>query len=267
MVKVVIGFLILTAQGALAQTGDLSVQLIELRSKVQMVADQLDAQKKSLNASIQSLTVEKGEMESRKKLLLLQNKEMKRVLTQKEKIMGGKEIKGFKGYAAIVDSGSDSLLDYFKTAIPFQVKSRTEKLLKLKDKFKNKDITVAEYFEKYWSMVQDEIRLSGSVEIQNDQIQIGEKEYQVKVLKFGMYQMYFKTYEDKLGYAVNEGDHWSFHFFDDSGLEKGVDLLFLAKEKQIKGGNFKLPIVQHKTLPVLTEKSDVTSTKESENVL
>jgi hypothetical protein len=28
-------------------------------------------------------------------------------------------------------------------------------------------------------------------------------------------------------------------------MEKGVELLMAAKEKQIKGGNFNLPIVQH----------------------
>ncbi len=232
--------------GANASAGEsLAEKLIELRAEVQTVADQLDAEKKFLNSSVQSLTIEKGELESRKKLLSLQNKEMRKTIAQKKKIAGGQEIESLKGYSGVVTEGFEGLLEYYSKAIPFKVSNRVAKVQKIMSKFEKQEITVSEYFEKYWSLLQSEIRLSDNVEIQNDNIEIEGKEYQVKVLKLGMYQMYFKTYDGQVGYAQNQDKKWAFHFFKNSKLESGVNLLFAAKEKVIKGGNYMLPIVNN----------------------
>ena len=222
---------------------DIQEELIKLRSQVQLEADSLDAEKKSINASIQSLTVEKGELESQKKLLTQANRQYSKSLKEKEQIMGGEELKDFAGYAEMGDTGVKSLLEYFEAAVPFKSLKRKERLLKIQSKYTNKELTVAEYFEKYWSVLQDEIRLSENVEVQKDSILIEGVEHKVKVLKLGMYGLYFKTLDGRLGYADKEGSKWSFKFFTNSTDSKNAELLFSAKEKQIKGGKYDLPLM------------------------
>jgi hypothetical protein len=218
-------------------------ELIELRSQVQLEADSLEAEKKSINASIQSLTVEKGELESQKKLLTQANRQYALSLNEKTKIMGGEDLKDFAGYAEMANLGTQTLNSYFETAVPFKVDERKERLLKLKEKFDSKELTVAEYFEKYWSILQDEIRLSENVEVQNDTIQIEGVDHKVKVLKLGMFGLYFKSLDGRVGYASRENNDWSFKFFEKSSDSKNVALLFSAKEQQIKGGKYQLPLV------------------------
>ncbi len=253
-----------TSINAFSKSTDLAQKLIELRAEVQMTADELEAEKKSISSSLQALTIEKGELESRKKLLKAQNTQMQKALIKKKEIVGGGDLKGFEGHLVAIENGVQTLMNYYEDAIPFQKESRLKRLVSLKEQFSKKEITVSEYLEKYWSILQDEIRLVESVEIQNDQVLLGGRTHQVKVLKFGMYQMYFKNFEGRIGYAKKENDGWVFELFDDSDLESGVNLLFLAKEKQIKGGNYNLPIVQHAKIQTLVDQKNE---KESEDVL
>ncbi len=219
-------------------------QVMELRSQVQVESDQLDALKNSLNSSIQALTVEKGELESKKKMLEVQNEEMLKALKEKEKIVGGEELEGFKGYATIINHSIDELKSYYHQAIPFRLNERHQKIEKLQAKFLDKKISLAEYVEKFWSHLQDEIRLSESVELQTDIVEIEGKKTQVRVLKFGMFQMYFKTLDGRTGYAARDKskDLWAYKILKDSKLESGIDMLISSKEKQVKGGVYKLPI-------------------------
>lgn len=234
-------FLILASVSALAATG-IEEQLIELRAEVQLEADQLEAEKKAVNSSVQSLTIEKGELESQKKLLSQTNRAFKKALVEKSKIMGGEDLSDFKGYTELTTAGLNALKDYSSQAVPFKVQKRTERIVKLQDKFNKKEITVSEYFEKYWSLLQDEIRLTENVEVQNDSVKIEGAEYKVKILKLGMAQLYFKTHDGALGYAKKVESGWSFKFFENSNKAKGVMMLFAAKEKQIKGGRYELPL-------------------------
>lgn len=241
-IKIRICFLVLLALPQLA-TANIQEQLVQLRSEVQLEADSLEAEKKSINASIQSLTIEKGELESQKKLLTQANNQYERSLNEKTKIMGGEELKDFAGYAEMAKLGTSALLSYFDSAVPFKVNQRKERLLELQDKYSKKELTVAEYFEKYWSILQDEIRLSENVEVQNDSVLIENIEHRVKVLKLGMFGLYFKTLDGRLGYAYKKEDNWEFKFFENSKDSKHVAFLFSAKEKQIKGGKYELPLV------------------------
>jgi len=242
LIKITLCFVALSALTQFA-SADVAEDLVELRSQVQLEADSLEADKKAVNASIQSLTVEKGELESQKKLLFLANRQYEDSLIEKTKIMGGEELKDFAGYAEMADLGTKTLVEYFDNAVPFKVNERKERLLKLQDKYNKKELTVAEYFEKYWSILQDEIRLSENVEVQNDSIIIQGVEHKVKVLKLGMFGMYFKSLDGRLGYASKQNNKWTFKFFKSSTDSKQVELLFSAKEKQIKGGKYELPLM------------------------
>ena len=234
-------FFILFSCSAFASSG-LEEQLIDLRAQVQLEADQLEAEKKSINAAVQSLTIEKGELSSQKKLLSQANKAFKKALLEKSKIMGGEDLSDFKGYADLTSAGLDSLKAYQDQAVPFKIQKRKKRITDLQSKFNKKEVTVSEYFEKYWSLLQDEIRLSESVEVQNDSVKIEGAEYKVKVLKLGMAQLYFKTHDGALGYAKKTESGWGFKFFENSSSAKGVMMLFAAKEKQIKGGRYELPL-------------------------
>lgn len=217
-------------------------ELIALRAEVQSEAENLEVEKKALQTSIQSLTVEKGELESEKKLLAQAHKSYNKTLEQKNKILGNEELEDFKIYSDLIQEGLVSLEQHFEKAVPFKIEKRKARLEKIKKKFNNKELTVAEYFEKYWAVLQDEIRLSQSVEIQNDDVKINGKDYKVKILKLGMTNLYFKSHDGRLGYAMKRNDSWVFKFFENAKLSKGVSLLFAAKEKQIRGGRYSLPL-------------------------
>lgn len=221
---------------------ELSEKLMDLRSKIQQEADQLESEKLRLNANLQSLTVQKGELSSQKDLFLMKTKEMRKSLASKKKAHDGEDPEAYEGQSKKIDQSLNKLMSYYQKAIPFKLEERSEEVSKLKLKRKNKELTVAEYTEAYWSLLQREIRFSESVEIQKGFVEIDENRFEVEFLKVGMFGLYFKTRAGEYGHFVFN-DSWSPVWIKDSEQKKSLSEVFIARSQGVTDGIYQMPLL------------------------
>jgi hypothetical protein len=224
---------------------ELSDKLMDLRSKIQQEADQLESEKLRLNANLQSLTVQKGELTSQKDLYLMKKKEMGKSLAEKQKAFKGEDPGDYKGQSKKIDQGLDDLLTYYQKAIPFRLKERTEEINKLKNKKENKELTVSEYTEAYWSLLQRELRFSESVEIQKGFVEIDDNRFEVEFLKVGMFGLYFKTRAGEYGYFTYQESEkkWIPLWIKDSESKRSLSEVFIARSQGVTDGIYSMPLM------------------------
>lgn len=221
----------------------LEADLIQLRSEIQSEADSLEALKKSINASVQSLTIEKGELKSRKKILSAQNQEMQKSLLKKKSLFKSADKTKVDGLALESIKGIKQIKRYIKDSVPFKKDQRLNKISNLIDQYNDQKITSIQLLEKYWSFLQDEDRLSRSVEIHSGDVVLNGKTYKTQQLKLGLISLYFKLTDGRLGHYVKSGDQtWKAEILEDSKSVKEVERLFSAVQKQIKSGEYELPL-------------------------
>ena len=241
----IIKILIILPLASFASPKDLSEQLMELRSEIQKEADQLEAEKLRINASLQSLTVQKGELSSQKDLLEMKKNEMRKSLAAKKKAHNGEDPEAYKGQSKKIDQSLIALQEYYRDAIPFKVKERLQEIDKLNDKKENKELTIAEYFESYWSLLQRELRLSESIEVQKGFVEIDEDRFEVEYLKVGMLSLYFKTRTGEYGHFVyKESDgSWGPIWIKNSEHKKKLSEIFVARSQGITDGIYQIPLM------------------------
>jgi len=245
MLATKIFFIFCLTQSAFGKTqADLSLKLMELRSQIQQEADQLESEKLRINASLQSLTVQKGELSSEKDLFQMKKKEMKKSLAEKMRASEGGDHELYKGQSEKIEESLNQLVSYFNSSVPFKLEERVSEVSKLKLKKENKELTSAEYLESYWSLLQREIRFSESVEIQKGTVEISEEKYEVEFLKVGMFGLYFKTRKGDYGhYSYHENtDSWVAEWVKDYNLTKGLSKVFLARSQGVTDGIYEMPL-------------------------
>lgn len=237
-------FLFLTNLAYGAEKADLSLKLMDLRSQIQQEADQLEAEKLRLNASLQSLTVQKGELASQRDLFEMRKKEMIKSLESKKQASHGEDPKAYAGQSKKIDQALDELMNYYKRSVPFKVDERLGEVRKIKTKKENKELTVAEYSEAYWSILQREIRFSESIEIQKGFVSIDGEKFEVDLLRLGMLGLYFKTRSGDYGYyAQNSASKaWQAKWIEDSNFTNSLSEVFLARTQGITDGVYTMPL-------------------------
>ena len=218
---------------------------MDLRSQIQQEADELESEKLRLNASLQSLTVQKGELSSRKDLLEMKKEEMNKSLITRKKAYNGEDPETYKGQSKKIDQSLQSLVDYYQRAVPFRLKERMSEVSKLKQKRKKKELTVAEYNEAYWSLLQRELRFSESVEIQKGFVEIDNERFEVEFLKVGMLSLYFKTKAGDYGHYVYQklDKTWKPFWIKNSEHKKSLSEVFIARSQGVIDGIYQMPLL------------------------
>ena len=226
-------------------SSDLSDKLMELRSQIQQEADQLDSEKLRLNANLQSLTVQKGELSSQKDILSMKKKEMHKALAKKKKAHKGEDPEAYKGQSKKIDKSLEMLNEYLQAAVPFKLEERSKEISKVKKKRENKELTVAEYFDAYWSLLQREIRFSESVEIHKGFVKIDDERFEVEFLKLGMIGLYFKTRAGEYGHYEYQdlSKTWTPVWITDSEQKKSLSEVFIARSQGVTDGIYEMPLM------------------------
>lgn len=244
MLKITILFLGLSLGfNSWSQTQDLSDKLMELRSQVQMEADKIDIEKNRINSKIQSLTIEKGELEATVNVLTLKTKEMSETLKKKQDLSKGKDLSDYKGYNSLILKSFEEILKNLNTVVPFKVTERSAKIEKIIEDYKNKKLTSAELINEYWLVLQRELRLAESIEVQKDTIALNNKTYKVDVLRLGTFAQYFRTQDGRVGsYMKNSQGVWEKNLLEKSIFTKEVLNIFAMRDQNIKDGFYKIPL-------------------------
>lgn len=222
---------------------NLSNKLIALRGEVEDLNSEINLRKAEHKQDMSYLWSQKNEtqagLDSTQKLIdRLQADLEKKIEENREKGETSETLK------PVFMAQVDEVERYIQQSIPFKKQERLADLQDVKNQVSQNLISTQRGFNKLWSLVEDEIRLTRETGLYQQAIQVeGEASQQlVDIVRLGMMTMYFETPEGEFGQLTNQGQNWVFKIVSDREKSKQIEQIFDSLNKQVRTGLFTLPM-------------------------
>ncbi len=226
---------------------NLSNKLIELRSEVEQLNNEINFAKDEHKQEMNYLWTQKNDIQAEldrnsKSLQKLQVQLDKKIAENAKKGSSSEELK------PLFMQQVDQVYEYINTSIPFKKSQRIADLKDLKDQVNQNLISTQRGFNKLWALIEDEIRLTKETGLYKQTIAIeGEDEKKlVDIVRLGMMNIYFSTPEGEHGQLVRTNNNWVFEISENDEDKKQISELFDSLGKQVRTGLFTLPMSPNK---------------------
>lgn len=214
--------------------------LIKLRGQVEDLQAEMQILKAEHTQSMSYLNTRKTELEAnidRKQLQIKQSQADVLELQEKIKNMG---LDSEQMIPAVMDMAAH-IKDGIAQGIPFKYQERSSVIEGITRDLEGRKITSQHAINRLWAFLEDEMRLARENAIYSQTIDLNGEQVLVDVAKLGTVLMYFKTRDDEYGQAINNNG-WQFQLFKDEAEKQAVAGLFDSLKKQIRQGQFTLPL-------------------------
>jgi len=214
--------------------------LIQLRGQVEDLQAEMQILKAEHTQSMSYLNTRKTELEAnidRKQLQIKQSQAEVLELQDKIKNMGLDSEQMIP--AVLVMAGN--IKQGIARGIPFKYQERSSVIDDIIRDLEGRKITSQHAINRLWAFLEDEMRLARENAIYSQTIELNGQQVLVDVAKLGTVLMYFKTRDDEYGQAINNNG-WQFSLFEDEAEQRAVAKLFDSLKKQIRQGQFTLPL-------------------------
>jgi hypothetical protein len=214
--------------------------IMELRSDVEALYTQIDANKEAYKAQMKSYALQISDNEAQ-----INREETTFKLTQQniEKVEqklaeGGNATEDL---TPMVTEAISALKKEIRSGIPFKVEERVAGLEQIAKDLENKSITQEKALALTWASYDDALRLTKEIGQFKQEITIEGKPTMAKIAKVGSVMMFFSTPDDKVGYVKQNGKTYEYVVTEDGDEREQIVALFDALQKQIRTGYFTLP--------------------------
>jgi hypothetical protein len=131
---------------------------------------------------------------------------------------------------------------YVENALPFQVEERLSQIDDLERIVNDGNVPAQTMLTRVWNTVENEYRLSEESGLFRQTINLAGEDQLAEVARLGMVLLYFRTFDDRYGYAVpaSEGD-WQFQLAVNREEAGQVAAIFEALRRNLREGFFTLP--------------------------
>lgn len=225
---------------------NLSNKLIELRTEVERLNNEINFAKEEHKQEMNYLWTQKNDMQAElerndKSLQKLQTQLDKKIAENSEKGKSSEELK------PVFMQQIDYVHEYINTSIPFKKSQRLADLKDLQDQVNQNLISTQRGFNKLWALIEDEIRLTKETGLYKQTIAIEglEEKKLVDIVRLGMMNIYFSTPEGEYGKLARTKDNWVFEISENIEDKKQISELFDSLGKQVRTGLFTLPMSQN----------------------
>ncbi len=227
---------------AISADNDLSTladKLIELRGEVEGLHDDIEAQQQEHRNRMSSLSQRRAELQAQIQRQELDAKKLQRELEElrSEATDVSAEIAELRPMAK---DASQRLQSRMKTALPYMTEERVADLATVDSKLAAEEISAARAFNQIWTFFEDELRLARESEMFRQTITVDGEEQLADVVRLGMVSMYFRTGDERFGYAVKGGSGWTYQVAA-GGEARLIEDLFDSFERQVRTGFFEVP--------------------------
>ena len=217
----------------------LAEKLIELRGQVEALNDEIDSKQQGHRNEMSSLSQRKAELDA---LISRQELEIKKVENSLEELRV--EATGVSSQVAaltpMVENGAKSLRKTVGDSLPYQTSGRTTELEAIVKRLESEEITAARAMNQLWTFVEDELRLSRESGLFRQTIQLDDSEQLADVIRLGMVMLFFRTGDDRYGYAERSGAGWTYTVVS-GGDAALLEDLFSNFERSVRTGFFEIP--------------------------
>ncbi len=228
--------------GAAPKISELARKLAAMRLEV----DRLDAQLRALRS--RSLGRQQTLEERRRKLLLevdaqLVARKRLRASITKAKLSQTTREQTQAALAKAVIQGLDRLARYQRASMPFRLAARERSVKRLRRQLQTQQVSGADASLKLWRLVEAEVALTRGIERAEISLALGPgKPRLVQVVRLGMLTMFVKDATGALSRVVRRGPRWVELPLRRPGQRRQVNALFEALKRQLRRGNYRLPL-------------------------
>ena len=245
MVKCSLFFLVsvMTPVVAAAQPNDVSSlarRLATLRSEVDDLSEQLQTTKEGYRAQLRSLAEQKAELEVQLRREGLRLEQLQATQArQKEK--NGDQAALDETLRPVLLEALDTLRARIAVGLPFRVDERIADLERLEMQVKTGLLRSQDAAHRLWQTLEDELRLARESGLYRHTIELDDQALLADVARIGMVALYFRTHDKRYGWAIRQGDGWSYTVATERRSKKQLAQLFDSFKKQVRVGLFELP--------------------------
>ena len=238
---IALGVLLLAAP-ALADTDPLAARLIELRSEVERLNDELELLREEQRSTLAGLAAQRAELSASAGRQELAAREARRRLDEAEARVADAAADE-RALQPLLQEAIDGLAAYIAGGLPFKREERLAELDAFRVQLGNGTLPPGRGANRLWAFFEDEFRLTRENTLQSQTIELDGERMLADVARLGSMALYFRTQDGRVGQAARaDGDGWRFVLLDDERAARQVRELFDALRKQIRQGYFELPL-------------------------
>ncbi|MEM6929529.1 MAG: DUF3450 family protein, partial [Myxococcota bacterium] len=219
------------AVGADDPLSTLAERLIELRGEVESLNDDIEQQQQEHRNRMSSLTQRRAELDAQ---IQRQDLEIKKLRKEIDTLRA--ESTGLSEEIATLEpavtEASARLEAQVRSSLPYMTEERVADLTAVLRKMDAEEITAGRALNNLWTFFEDELRLARESEMFRQTILVDGEEQLADVVRLGMVMLFFRTGDERYGYAVRDGERWRYAISSGSDRSR-IEELFAAFEKQV----------------------------------
>lgn len=242
---------LLFSTSALAKAPDyekLAGEVARLRTEVETLSERIEDEKQETRSRLRALSGQKNSLEAeiqREELRVKQiEQELRRV---KEQVRQAGELQ--REIEPAVLEAAAALERPIAAGLPFKVEQRLEDLRKIPAELREDVIAPGTAVARLWSIVEDELRLLRENGMYTQRITLEGEEVLVDVARVGMAMLFFRTPDERFGYARKTPSGWTYELLDNQLTQEKVEAYFASLERRVRVGFFELPNALQKESP------------------
>lgn len=220
---------------------NLAQELISLRSEVESRHSELERKRENYRTELRALASQKAELDASRRREELSVQQLQESLEKRRQQVREAGTAGEELEPVLMRALAD-LRDHVQGGMPFKRAERAEAVASIERQVRSSAINPQRAVNRLWSAYEDELRLTRENAIHSQVIELEGSEVLVDVARLGMVLMYFRTRDERYGYAVPGAGGWEFRRVEDDADIRRIRDLFDSLRKQIRTGYFPLPI-------------------------
>lgn len=220
---------------------NLANQIAERRARVETLSDQVQQSREQYNEEVRSLSSQIADVEvqiNRERLRLEQiEQDLETALAAIAAAEGA-----VPDLEPVLQQAFTDYQAYITSSLPFQVEDRLAELQTLERILADGNLEPQTVLTRLWNTLEGEFRLAEETGLFRQTINVDGEEQLAEVARVGMVFLYFRTFDDRFGYAVPDEDgNWSFQFAASREEAAALSELFEGLRRNLRQGFFTLP--------------------------
>lgn len=238
-------FLVATFNSYAAKSGSalstLAQKIVDLRADVETLNTENNARKEELSGELKSINARRSQINAQIEQQEMALKQARDRLSTVKKEIAKNSVDGLT-LKPIIEKELQSIKAVVLASLPFQKEKRLAGIRKIEEGLESGTMNSQKAMGRLWAFVEDELRLGKENGIHHQMITLDGQEHLVTVAKLGMVAMFYKTTDNKVGFAhVKTDGAYEYIAISDKEHVESVLGLFDGLKKQIRSGAYTIP--------------------------
>lgn len=219
----------------------LAQKIVDLRAEVETLNTENNARKEELSGELKSINARRSQINAQIEQQEMAIKQAKGRLATVKKEIAKNSVDG-QSLKPIIEKELKAIKEVVMASLPFQKEKRLSEIRKIEEGLESGTMNSQKAMGRLWAFIEDELRLGKENGIHRQMITLDGEEHLVTVAKLGMAAMFYRTTDNKVGFAHQKTDGaYEFIAISDKAHVESVLNLFDGLKKQIRSGAYSIP--------------------------